>query len=215
LAGESGSDKSEFLAWLRGKYGSLSDDQIARVVEYGDLLKDATDRMGIVSRGDRERLLTRHVKESLAPELVGAIGDSWRVLDVGAGGGLPGIPLAIVRPDLQVTLLEARNSKVAFLERVKLTMGLSNVFVRAGRMEEMSGAMTGRWDCAIARAVAWNSTMVRALRGCVAENGFLVRYGSPQGPVPDGVKIVPLEASNERALQFWPPKSWDALPKPK
>jgi len=209
------SDKSEFLAWIKENYSSLSEAQVDRLLKYGELLKDATDRMGIVSRGDRERLFTRHIVESIAPELVAAIGEGWRVLDVGAGGGLPGIPLGIVRPDIQVTLLEARNSKVAFLERVKLSLGASNMFVQAGRMEEVSGAVTGRWDCAIARAVAWNGAMVRALRGCVAENGFLIRYGAPQGEIPAGVKIVSLASSNERALQFWPRSSWESLSKPK
>jgi 16S rRNA (guanine527-N7)-methyltransferase len=209
------SDKNEFLDWIAKNYDHLSAAQVDRLLKYGELLKDATERMGIVSRGDRERLLTRHIEESIVPELVGAIGEGWRVLDVGAGGGLPGIPLSIVRPDLQVTLLEARNSKVAFLERVKLSLGLPNVFVRAGRMEELSGAVVGPWDCAIARAVAWNAAMVRALRGCLAENGFLIRYGAPQGEMPDGVKIVPLAGSNERALQFWSSESWELLPKPR
>ena len=209
------SDKSEFLGWLRLKYNLLSEEQVGQLVEYGDLLGDATERMGIVSRHDRERLFTRHIRESLLPELVNAIGESARVLDIGSGGGLPGIPLAIVRPDIQVTLLEARNSKVAFLERVKLALGLKNVAVRAGRMEEISGSVTGRWNCAISRAVAWNAAMVRSLRGCIAEDGFLIRFGSPQGKVADGVKIVPLEGSNERALHVWPPESWDSLPSAK
>ena len=205
------SNKDEFIAWLSDKYSSLSEAQVGKLVEYGALLKDASDRIGIVSRGDRERLFTRHVMESIAPELVGAIGESTRVLDVGSGGGLPGIPLAIVRPDIQVTLLESRNSKVGFLERATLALGLGNAFVRAGRMEEVSGSMTDRWDCAIARAVAWNVAMVRSLRECIADGGFLIRYGAPRGPVPDGVKIVPLEVSNERALHFWPSETWDSL----
>jgi 16S rRNA (guanine527-N7)-methyltransferase len=199
------------MVWLRDKYPSLSEAQVGQLMEYGGLLRDATDRMGIVSRGDRERLFTRHIKESLARELVNLVGSSARILDVGAGGGLPGIPIAIVRAEVAVTLLESRNSKVAFLERVKLAIGLGNAYVRAGRMEELSGSVTGRWDCAIARAVAWNGAMVRALRGCIVENGFLVRFGAPQGPVPDGVKIVPLEDSNERALHVWPAETWDAL----
>ena len=205
------SNKDEFIAWLGVKYSSLSEAQIGKLVEYGVLLKGATDRMGIVSRGDRERLFTRHIMESLAPELVGAIGESAHVLDVGSGGGLPGIPLAIVRPDIQVTLLESRSSKAAFLERVTLALGLGNAFVRAGRMEELSGLVTDRWDCAIARAVAWNGAMVRSLRECIADGGFLIRYGAPQGQVPEGVKIVPLELSNERALHFWPSETWDSL----
>jgi len=205
-------DKGGFLSWLTGKYPQLSGTQAKHLLDYGDLLRDATERMGIVSRGDKDRLFSRHIRESLEPALGEAMGHSWRVLDVGSGGGLPGIPLGIVRPDLHVTMLEARSSKVAFLERVKLTLGLENVFVRGGRMEELNGSVTGVWNCAISRSVKWNPAMIRSLRECVAENGFLVRFGAPTSEASSGVKIVPLEGSSERAVQFWPPNAWDALP---
>jgi 16S rRNA (guanine527-N7)-methyltransferase len=197
------------------KYSLLPDAAMERLLEYGDLLGDAAERMGIVSRGDRGRLFMRHIRESIAPELVQALGQSVRVLDVGAGGGLPGIPLAIVRPDLQVMLLEPRDRKVAFLERVKLALGLANIQVRAGRIEELSGVATVTWDCAVSRALTWNRAMVRTLRGCIKEGGVLIRFGAAQGETPGGVKIVALEGSNERALQFWPPESWDSLPNTK
>jgi 16S rRNA (guanine527-N7)-methyltransferase len=107
--------------------------------------------MGLVARGDRPRLHRRHLVESLAPALVAALPKGARLLDVGAGGGLPGIPLAIVRPDLEVTLLEAREKKCSFLERTLLLWG-SQRHGAAGSMEGLIPA--GTLDLAISRGVA-------------------------------------------------------------
>ncbi|HET9234219.1 MAG TPA: RsmG family class I SAM-dependent methyltransferase [Candidatus Eisenbacteria bacterium] len=194
---------------------------MARLLEYGELLSDATHRMGIVSRGDRDRLLRKHVRESLAVELVNALPQGARVLDVGAGGGLPGIPLAIVRGDLRVTLLEVRARKAAFLERAKMMLKLTNVDVLPCPMESVrannavnTGTTIG-WDVAVSRAVAWTRPMVRALRDCVSQDGQLIRFGSSTGEFPGDVRIVLLEGPEPRALQFWPPETWDGLPEAK
>lgn len=185
---------------------------MARLLEYGELLSDATERMGIVSRGDRDRLLRKHLRESLAVELVQALPQGVRVLDVGAGGGLPGIPIAIVREDLVVTLLEPREKKAAFLERAKMLLGLENVVVSASRLEDVSRDIETSWNVAISRAVAWTPPMVRALRLCVVPDGELIRFGKEAGEFPPGVRVVLLEGAEERALQFWPRESWDHLP---
>lgn len=185
---------------------------MARLLEYGELLSDATERMGIVSRGDRDRLLRKHVRESLAVELVDALPQGGRVLDVGAGGGLPGIPIAIVREDLKVTLLEPREKKAAFLERAKMLVHLENVEVLPLRLEDINDYVEKTWDVAVSRAVAWTAAMVRALRVCVSPEGGLIRFGSGAGAFPSGVRVLPLEGAEERALQFWPQENWDHLP---
>ena len=180
-------------------------------MEYGELLSDATERMGIVSRGDLDRLLRKHVRESLAVDLANALPHGARVLDVGAGGGLPGIPLAIVRDDLKVTLLEARAGKAAFLERARMILKLANLEVLSGRMEGLSTCETTRWNVALSRAVTWTGPMVRALRTCMRQDGMLIRFGPTTGEFPTGVRVVPLEGTEPRALQFWPPETWDGL----
>ena len=190
----------------------MPEDRLARLLHYGELLSDATERMGIVSRGDRHRLLRKHVRESLAVELVDALPQGGRVLDVGAGGGLPGIPIAIVREDLRVTLLEPREKKVAFLERAKMLVRLENVEVLPLRLDGINDYTEKTWDVAISRALAWTAGMVRALRVCMSPEGRLIRFGSGAGSFPSGVRVVPLEGAEERALQFWPPESWDHLP---
>jgi 16S rRNA (guanine(527)-N(7))-methyltransferase RsmG len=207
------------------KYPLLLEERLKVLLDYGSLLAEATERMGIVSRKDRDRLLRKHVQESLAPELLPALPTAARILDVGAGGGLPGIPLAIVRPDLSVTLLEPRHKKVAFLERTRLLLGLSNVRIRPLRLEELAGTGSGdperpreTWNVGIARGVAWTRGMVRALRVCLEKDGLLIRFGSAElspaiiGDSPARVRVVRLEGPDPRALQFWPAETWDGLP---
>lgn len=85
-----------------------------------------------------ERMVGHHLLDSLAavPFFQGGCSDLIRVLDVGSGGGLPGIPLAIARPQLQVTLIDSIAKKTAFLLQAKAELGLANLNVVAGRVED-------------------------------------------------------------------------------
>jgi len=88
--------------------------------------------------------------------LVAYLGDARKVVDVGSGGGLPGIPLKIVRPDLELTLIEADQDKAAFLVHACATLGLQGVEVVARRAEEAGHdpRLRETFDIAVARAVA-------------------------------------------------------------
>ena len=82
------------------------------------------------------------------------LGPGARLVDVGSGGGVPGIPIALARPDLEVTLIEATQKKAAFLTAVAAALGLSQVTVRAARAEELArGDLRGGFDAVTARAV--------------------------------------------------------------
>jgi 16S rRNA (guanine527-N7)-methyltransferase len=85
-----------------------------------------------------ERMVGHHLLDSLAavPFFQGGCSDLIRVLDVGSGGGLPGIPLAIARPQLQVTLIDSIAKKTAFLLQAKAELGLANLNVVTGRVED-------------------------------------------------------------------------------
>ncbi len=87
---------------------------------------------------DAGRMVSHHLLDSLAavPHFQGGHPDLIRVLDVGSGGGLPGIPLAIARPELQVTLIDSIAKKTAFLLQVKAELGLANLSVVTGRVED-------------------------------------------------------------------------------
>src|SRR5215216_815984 len=101
--------------------------------DYGRLLYERSADLALVSRGDRAEIFTRHVLDSLNPV---TLFDSppRRILDIGSGGGLPGIPLAIAWPEARVFLLESRERKAGFLEMAVRSLGLRNARVFCMRL---------------------------------------------------------------------------------
>ena len=110
----------------------------AKLLAYLALLDKWNRVYNLTAVREAERMVSHHVLDSLAavPYFQGGCPDSIRVLDVGSGGGLPGIPLAIARPELQVTLIDSIAKKTAFLLQVKTELGLKNLHVVTGRVED-------------------------------------------------------------------------------
>lgn len=130
----------------------LFGERLPRAVRYAQLLADTGVVRGLIGPQETERLWDRHLLNcAVVGELVP---ESCRVLDVGSGAGLPGIPLALARPDLAVTLLEPMARRVAWLEEVVQEVGVP-VAVRRGRAEDpLIRRELGGHDVVTARAVA-------------------------------------------------------------
>jgi 16S rRNA (guanine527-N7)-methyltransferase len=129
---------------------------LATVGDHLARLLAMNEQMNLTAITDPSSAWERHALDalSLLPHLAD-LPAGGKVLDVGSGGGIPGIPLAIARPDLHVTLIEATQKKARFLETVSADLGLSNVAVRAERAEELAeGPLAGQFDVVTARAVA-------------------------------------------------------------
>ncbi len=107
-----------------------------------------------------------------------------RVIDIGSGGGLPAVPLALAIPDVQFTLLEANSRKIAFLEHVAATLKLPNVAVAAGRAEELGHrpALREQFDRAVSRAAAPPVVLLELALSFVRPGGDLVAQVSPVDP---------------------------------
>ncbi len=114
----------------------LTQSQYDSLVRYAQLLRDWNARINLVSRRDTGRVISYHVVDSLAVQRFVPAGA--RVCDVGTGAGLPGIPLAIVRPDLQVLLVEGSQKRGQFLREAKTDLGLANVEVVNQRSESLA-----------------------------------------------------------------------------
>jgi len=114
------------------------------------------------------------IEDSLV--LLGHIGEAIRIVDVGSGGGLPGLPLKIVRPDLEVTLIESDQSKAAFLVQACAELGLAGVTIVAQRAEEAGQDRRHRetYDLAVARAVAPLPVLVELCLPLVKVGGRLL-----------------------------------------
>lgn len=113
----------------------LDADRQARLLGYRDELARWGRIHNLTSVLDPERMVSVHLLDCLVllPLLRGE-----RIADVGSGGGLPGIPLAIAQPDLRVTLIEPRTKRAVFLDHVSRHLGLANVIVERCRVEELS-----------------------------------------------------------------------------
>lgn len=151
---------------------ALDARQQQRLLQYAELLL-RWNRIHNLTAIDRpEQLLTHHLLDSLAvaPTITArAGGRNMRLLDVGSGGGLPGIPLAIALPELTVTLVDKVQKKAAFLAQAKLELALPNVEVVCARIEDVRVAA---YDIIVSRALGALEQLVRwtapllAPRGC-------------------------------------------------
>lgn len=128
---------------------ALADTQVATLERYLDLLEKWNRVYNLTAIRERSRMVTHHLLDSLAvlPHVRGP-----RVLDVGSGAGLPGIPLAVASPALHVTLLESNHKKSAFLTQAVAELPLANVQVVAERVE--SWQTETRFDTIVSRAFA-------------------------------------------------------------
>jgi 16S rRNA (guanine527-N7)-methyltransferase len=132
----------------------LEEDVILRLGQYVDLLLAANQQINLTAVREPDAAWVRHILDSLT--IARSPDRDQHVIDVGSGGGLPGIPLAIVRPDLHVALLEATGKKAAFLETTAQTLGLAQVRVISDRAETAGHDATQRahYDLAVGRAVS-------------------------------------------------------------
>ena len=134
----------------------LDDGQMDKMVRYvGDLLY-WNEKINLISRRDTEQIWKRHILHSLAPVLLDMIPKTGRVLDIGSGGGLPGIPMKIARPGLEMVLLDSISKKVKTVEMLAshvIDHGLTAIRERAEEMPTYP-EYAGSFDLVIARAVA-------------------------------------------------------------
>lgn len=148
----------------------LSDAQLAQLLDYLVLLAKWNAVYNLTSLRDPVQMVTHHLLDSLAA--VPAFDSAASVLDVGAGGGLPGIVLAIARPTMKVALIDTVHKKTAFLTQVKAELGLSNVTVHTARVEQLK--VPHKFDVITSRAFADLSDFVNWSGHLLAEGGQFI-----------------------------------------
>ncbi len=145
----------------------LTDAQITRLLDYQDLLQKWNRVYNLTAVRDPADMLTHHLLDSLA--IVAPLqrqlqrrhsANNPRMLDVGAGAGLPGVVVAICCPDIQVTCVDAVAKKMAFVRQVRVALGLTNLQALHARVETLSGA----YDVVCSRAFASLVDFVRGTR---------------------------------------------------
>ncbi|SMF03811.1 16S rRNA (guanine(527)-N(7))-methyltransferase RsmG [Pseudogulbenkiania subflava] len=148
----------------------LTQEQIARLESYLALLAKWNQTYNLTAVREEERMVSYHLLDSLT--LVPQLAGGTRLLDVGSGGGMPGIPAAIARPDLQVVLLDSNHKKTTFLRQAVIELKLDNVEVVTNRVEAYQPEQ--KFDRITSRAFAELAEFVKLTRHLLAPGGQYV-----------------------------------------
>ena len=173
----------------------LRDDQIQQLENYLALLEKWNRVYNLTAIRERERMVTHHLLDSLAvvPHLRGP-----RVLDVGSGAGLPGIPLAVAKPEWQVVLLDSNHKKIAFLTQAVTELNVGNVEIHAERAELWR--TDARFNTIVSRAFAELGEFVSSTRHLLASAGV---YAAMKGVYPyDEIERLPAGFRVQRVLKL-------------
>lgn len=165
---------------LRTYFPDLTEIQYAQFEQLAALYSDWNAKINVISRKDIDALYTNHVLHSLAIAKVQAFVPGSKILDVGTGGGFPGIPLAILFPETQFHLIDVIQKKIKVVQAVADALGLQNVKAEQLRAENVKGT----YDFIVSRAVtnmpdfvAWVKTKITKTQQHERKNGILYLKG--------------------------------------
>ena len=165
---------------IKKYFPDLTQEQQDQFAAMQELYKDWNLKINVVSRKDIDELYLRHVLHSLGIAKVQKFNPGARILDVGTGGGFPGIPLAILFPETEFHLVDSIGKKIKVVEEVVTGLELKNVKFTNSRVEEIDE----QYDFIVSRAVAAMPTFVHWVKGKIAKkqnhelkNGILYLKG--------------------------------------
>ncbi|MDI9369784.1 MAG: 16S rRNA (guanine(527)-N(7))-methyltransferase RsmG [Synergistaceae bacterium] len=158
--------------------GRLLDANRERLHLYASLLASYSGKLRLTGPSDPEVIMDEHILDCLFS--VSLLPVEGAVIDVGSGGGLPGIVWALCRPGLVVTLLDSVKKKCVALEEMSLELGLENVRVVDTRCEDHARERRESYDCAAARAVASTDVLLEYLSPLVSAGGSIICFKGPK-----------------------------------
>lgn len=147
-------------------FPSLSDLQSERFIKLSDLFKHWNERINIISRKDIENLETHHILHSLALAKFINFSPKSNILDLGSGGGLPGLPLAIFFPEVNFHLIDRIGKKMMVADNIAKELGLDNVTVQHGDV----GECKGKFDFIVNRGVMPQMDIIKSTRKLISPN---------------------------------------------
>lgn len=156
-------------------FPDLTDVQIAQFSKLQELYSEWNEKINVVSRKDIDELYVRHVLHSLGIAKVMKFTPGSRVLDVGTGGGFPGIPLAILFPEVEFHLVDSIQKKILVVSEVAQALGLTHVKAESQRVEKLKE----NYDFIVSRAVTQMPKFVTWVRNKVKK--------THQNPLPNGI----------------------------
>lgn len=171
----------ELLKQIFQKYKiEASEKQIEQLVKFYELVVSWNEKINLTAITDKKEFAFKHILDSVLPFT--CFSENAKLIDVGAGAGFPSIPLKILRPDLDVTMLDSLNKRVNFLNLVIETLGLEKIRAIHGRCEDVAKDFMFRekFDYGVARAVAALPTLLEYVLPFVKVGGQMLAYKSVQ-----------------------------------
>jgi 16S rRNA (guanine527-N7)-methyltransferase len=165
---------------IRAYFPDLSDSQVKKFDKLQGLYEEWNSKINVVSRRDIKELKTRHILHSLAIARFIHFAPGTRILDIGTGGGFPGIPLAIYFPECKFTLCDSIAKKIKVVHAIAEELELENVDAQVGRVEQIEH----KFDFIVSRAVAplpqlirWTEKKFRSDNRNVISSGWICLKG--------------------------------------
>ena len=172
-------------------FPNLTDQQKSQFQQLETLYKDWNEKINVISRKDIDEFYERHVLHSLGIAKIMEFADGTKVLDIGTGGGFPGIPLAILFPNVEFTLVDSIGKKITVVNAVAESLGLKNVKAYHERAEKIKD----KFHFVVSRAVTQMPVFLRWLKGKFEKeqfnpkhNGVLYLKGGDLGEELAGIK---------------------------
>lgn len=161
-------------------FPKLTDNQKKQIDQLPHLYSEWNEKINVISRKDIDQLMVRHVLHSLAIAKFIDFNSGSRILDIGTGGGFPGIPLAILFPETEFYLVDSIGKKIRVVNEVADAIGLKNLTAKHERAEKAKGP----FDFIVTRAVArtkvlfqWTHQKIKKESAHKVENGFILLKG--------------------------------------
>ncbi len=169
-------DKKIFEDAVKKIGGNIDDEQIFRFQTYSELLVNWNKKMNLTAVTDPEGISLRHFADSISPLYYVNFPEKSKIIDIGTGAGFPGIPIKIMRPDIEITLMDSLNKRINFLKEVSDKLNLDKTECIHARAEEFSKKATYRekYDIGISRAVAKLKILSEYVIPFVKEGGYFI-----------------------------------------
>lgn len=148
----------------------IREESIRLLEDYVQRLLEWNSKINLISRTSTDRVWSDHILHSVSPVILGLISSKSKIIDLGSGGGLPGIPISILLPDVRTTLVDSINKKMTAVSDIAAALNLKNVTVSAGRAEELV-ELRNKFDIVIARGVAPLKDLVSWSKPILSKSG--------------------------------------------
>lgn len=165
-------------------FSDFSEKQIAQFRALDELYRDWNAKINVISRKDIEGLYLKHVLHSLSIAAIFPFPAGTEIIDIGTGGGFPGVPLAVFFPEVKFHLVDSINKKLKIIEAVKEATGLTNITTQHARAEEIKNR---KFHFAVSRAVAPLKELWAWSKPLLKGNGFRSEEGEQELHFPSGM----------------------------